>query len=122
MSSGVPRPAHEQRILDTASSGARAIVIRPGIVYGGARGIVGDIFKDVANGLVRVIGSGDNHWPLIYERDLGDLYLRLVNTPAASGVYHANDEGDETVNDLVAAIDVPRTRRAEPLDCGRSSA
>ncbi len=98
------RPAHEQRILDTASSGARAIVIRPGIVYGGARGIVGDIFKDVANGLVRVIGSGDNHWPLIYERDLGDLYLRLVNTPAASGVYHANDEGDETVNDLVAAI------------------
>jgi len=98
------RPAHEQQILDTASSGTRAIVVRPGIVYGGARGIVGDIFKDVANGLVRVIGHGDNHWPLIYERDLGDLYVRLVNTPAASGVYHANDEGDETVNDLVAAI------------------
>jgi nucleoside-diphosphate-sugar epimerase len=98
------RPAHEQRILDTAASGVRAIVVRPGVVYGGARGIVGDIFKDVANGLVRVIGSGDNHWPLIYERDLGELYLRLVNTSTASGVYHANDEGDETVNDLVAAI------------------
>lgn len=98
------RPGHEQRILDAASGGVRAIVVRPGVVYGGGRGIVGDIFKDVANGLVRVIGSGDNHWPLVYERDLGELYLRLVNTPTASGVYHANDEGDETVNDLVAAI------------------
>ncbi len=98
------RPAHEQRVLDASASGARAAVIRPGIVYGGARGIVADIFKDVANGLVRVIGAGDNHWPLIYERDLGDLYLRVVNNPDASGVYHANDEGDETVNDLVDAI------------------
>jgi nucleoside-diphosphate-sugar epimerase len=98
------RPAHEQRVLDSGSAGVRAIVIRPGVVYGGARGIVGDIFKDVANGLVRVVGSGDNHWPLVYDRDLGDLYVRIVNTPTASGVYHANDEGDETVNDLVDAI------------------
>src|SRR4051812_9666180 len=96
------RPAHEQRVLDAA--GVRPIVIRPGIVYGGSRGILADIFKDVANGLVRVVGNGDNHWPLIYERDLGELYLRVVITGAASGVYHANDEGDETVNDLVDAI------------------
>jgi nucleoside-diphosphate-sugar epimerase len=96
------RPAHEQRVLD--AGGVRPIVIRPGIVYGGARGIVADIFKDVANGLVRVVGNGDNHWPLIYERDLGELYLRVVNIETASGVYHANDEGDETVNDLVDAI------------------
>lgn len=98
------RPTHEQRVLDTSSTGVRAAVIRPGIVYGGGRGIVGGIFKDVANGLVRVVGSGDNHWPLIYDRDLGELYLRVVNNPSASGVYHANDEGDETVNDLVDAI------------------
>jgi nucleoside-diphosphate-sugar epimerase len=78
--------------------------VRPGIVYGGARGIVGDLFKEVANGLVRVVGSGENHWPLVYERDLGDLYVRLVNAASASGVYHANDQGDETVNDLVAAL------------------
>jgi nucleoside-diphosphate-sugar epimerase len=98
------RPSHEQRILDAATAGIRTAVIRPGIVYGGSRGIVGDLFRDAANGLVRVIGSGDNHWPLIYERDLGELYLRLVSHPEASGVFHANDEGDEQVNDLVAAI------------------
>jgi nucleoside-diphosphate-sugar epimerase len=98
------RPAHEQRILDTASAGVRASVVRPGILYGNSRGIVGDLLKDAANSLVRIVGSGENHWPLIYDRDLGELYGRIVNTPAASGVYHANDEGDETVNDIVAAL------------------
>jgi nucleoside-diphosphate-sugar epimerase len=98
------RPAHERRVLDAASSGIRTAVIRPGIVYGGSRGIVGGLFRDAANGLVRVIGSGENHWPLVYDRDLGDLYLRIVNHADAAGLYHANDERDEQVNDLVAAI------------------
>ena len=90
------RPAHETRVLDAATAGWRTIVVRPGIVYGGVRGIVGDVLKDAANSLVRVIGSGDNHWPLIYDRDLADLYVRSATNPEASGVYHANDEGDET--------------------------
>jgi nucleoside-diphosphate-sugar epimerase len=98
------RPAHEKRILDTAAAGVRASVVRPGVLYGGSRGIVGDLLKDAANRLIRIVGSGENHWPLIYDRDLADLYVRIVNTPGASGVYHANDEGDETVNDIVAAL------------------
>lgn len=96
------RPSHEQRIL--AAGGARAVVVRPGIVYGGSRGIVGDLLKDAANSLVRVVGSGDNRWPLVYDRDLGELYARLVSTADASGVYHATDGGEETVNDIVAAL------------------
>jgi nucleoside-diphosphate-sugar epimerase len=98
------RPAHEARVLDAASSGLRTAVIRPGLVYGGSRGIVGELFKDAANSLVRVVGSGENHWPLVYDRDLADLYLRVATNAEASGVFHANDEGDESVNDLVAAI------------------
>ncbi len=47
---------------------------------------------------------GENHWPLVYDRDLGELYLLLATNPTASGVFHANDECDERVNDLVAAI------------------
>jgi nucleoside-diphosphate-sugar epimerase len=66
--------------------------------------MVGDIFKAATNGLVRVVGDGTNHWPLVYDRDLADLYARVVANNDASGIYHANDEGDERVNDLVAAI------------------
>ena len=98
------RPAHEQRVLDAATAGWRPVVIRPGIVYGGSRGIVGDVLKDASNSLIRVIGPGDNHWPLVYDRDLADLYVRAAVNPEASGVYHANDEGDETVNEIVAAL------------------
>lgn len=98
------RPAHERRVLDAATAGWRPIVIRPGVVYGGTGGIVGDLLKDASNSLIRVIGSGDNHWPLVYDRDLADLYVRVATNPEASGIYHANDEGDETVNEIVRAI------------------
>jgi nucleoside-diphosphate-sugar epimerase len=98
------RAPHETLVLSAASDTFRTAVIRPGVVYGGSRGIVGDLLRDAANGLVRIVGNGDNHWPLVYERDLGELYLRLVTSASASGIFHANDEGDERVNDLVAAI------------------
>lgn len=98
------RPAHEARVLGSAAAGLRPVVIRPGIVYGSSRGIVGDVFKDAANSLIRVIGEGTNHWPLVYDRDLADLYVRAAMSAEASGIFHANDEGDERVNDIVAAI------------------
>jgi nucleoside-diphosphate-sugar epimerase len=98
------RPAHEEMVLAAAGERVRTIVVRPGIVYGGGEGIVGDLFKAATNGLVRVVGDGNNRWPLVYERDLADLYVRLIANADASGVYHANDEGDERVNDIVAAI------------------
>jgi nucleoside-diphosphate-sugar epimerase len=98
------RPAREARVLAADAPGLRTAVVRPGIVYGGARGIVSHLLKDAANGLVRVIGPGTNHWPLVYDRDLGDLYLRIATTTSASGVFHANDEGDERVNDIVQAL------------------
>jgi len=98
------RVDHERVVVDANSDWLRTVVVRPGIVYGGSRGIVGDLFKQATNGLVRVVGDGNNHWPLIYDRDLADLYARLASNDDASGVYHANDGGDERVNDIVAAI------------------
>jgi nucleoside-diphosphate-sugar epimerase len=91
-------------VLDAADEHLRTVVVRPGVVYGGGNGMVGEIFKSASNGLVRVVGDGNNHWPLIYDRDLADLYARLVANPDAAGIYHANDEGDERVNDIVGAI------------------
>jgi nucleoside-diphosphate-sugar epimerase len=98
------RPNHEQMIAAANSDQLRTVVVRPGVVYGGGDGIVGDLFKSASNGLVRVVGDGNNHWPLVYDRDLADLYARLAVREDAAGVYHANDEGDERVNDIVSAI------------------
>ena len=98
------RPCHEQMIADANSNLLRTAIVRPGLVYGGGSGIVGDLFKSASNGLVRIVGDGNNHWPLVYDRDVADLYARLVAREDAAGVYHANDEGDERVNDIVSAI------------------
>jgi nucleoside-diphosphate-sugar epimerase len=97
------RPEHERMVLDAGDS-LRTVVVRPGVVYGGGDGMVGDLFKSASNGLVRVVGDGNNHWPLVYDRDLADLYARVASREDAAGVYHANDEGDERVNDIVDAI------------------
>jgi nucleoside-diphosphate-sugar epimerase len=98
------RVDHEQTVLEAGRGTIRTAVVRPGIVYGGARGIVGDLLKDAQNGLVRVVGDGQNHWPCVYDRDLADLYVRLVASANASGIFHANDEADERVGEIVEAI------------------
>ena len=99
------RPAHEKLVLDAGRGRVlRTVVVRPGVVYGGARGIVGDFLKDAANGLIRVVGDGGNHWACVYDRDLADLYVRAATQPAAAGIYHVNDEADERVNDMVEAL------------------
>jgi nucleoside-diphosphate-sugar epimerase len=97
------RPEHEQIVLG-AGRGVRTVIVRPGIVYGGARGIIGDLLKDALNGLVRIVGEGKNHWPCIYDRDLADLYVRVATLDDAQGIFHANDEADESVVDIVDAI------------------
>lgn len=94
----------ERQVLDATTMSLRTAVVRPGVVYGGARGIVSDLLKDALNGLVRVVGPGTNHWPCVYDRDLGELYVRIAERPEASGIFHANDEGDERVADIVEAI------------------
>lgn len=98
------RVPHEKVVLDATADGLRTAVIRPGILYGGSRGIISDLLKDALNGLVRVIGNGKNHWACVYDRDAADLYVRVLQAPAASGIFHVTDEADERVDDIVEAI------------------
>jgi nucleoside-diphosphate-sugar epimerase len=117
------RPSHEQLVLEGAQYNLRTAVIRPGIVYGGNRGIISDLLKNAMKGLIRVIGTGKNHWPLVYHRDLANLYVRVATLPQGSGIFHANDECDETVNAIVDGIVGQMTLRPEvryvPLEEGR---
>jgi nucleoside-diphosphate-sugar epimerase len=104
------RAGHEAQVLAAAGPSLRTVVIRPGIVYGSGRGIVSDMLKDALNGLVRVIGDGQNRWPCVYDRDLAELYVRLLSLPGTSGVYHATGEEDERVAEIAEAI----TRHVTP--------
>jgi nucleoside-diphosphate-sugar epimerase len=114
----------EQRVLQAMTLSLRTAVVRPGYLYGGGRGVISDLLKDALNGLVRVIGPGTNHWPCIYDRDLAELYVRIAEKPEASGIFHATDEADEPVNDIVEAIAAHLSQRPDvrhvPLDEART--
>jgi nucleoside-diphosphate-sugar epimerase len=116
------RVPHERLVLE--ATGLTPIVVRPGIVYGGHRGIVGDLLRDAVNGLVRILGDGRNRWATVYDRDLADLYERLVVTQGAAGVYHATDEADQSVLEIVEALSRNTTHKPDvrfvPLDEARA--
>ena len=58
------------------------------------------------------------------DRDLADLYLRLATAPDVSGTYHATDEADESVLDIVEALSRNTTHKPDvrlmPLEEARS--
>lgn len=84
------RPGHEDLVLASASRGVRAIVIRPGIVYGDTGGIVGGMMKSAVPGPLRIVGNGANRWPMVRVDALAELYAAVVEQAAANGIYNAS--------------------------------
>ena len=84
------RPAHERRVLEGATAGVRPIVIRPAVVYGENRGMVGAMVEQARTGPVQVVGEGTNRWPLVRVDALAELYRMAVENPAGRGIYNAS--------------------------------
>ena len=82
------RPAHEELVLAQGNR-VRAVVIRPGMVYGDGGGIPGGMVEDARKGTLRVIGDGANRWPTVRHDALAELYGDVVDKRAAHGVYNA---------------------------------
>ena len=82
------RPAHEQFVL-SQDGRLRAIVIRPGMVYGDGGGIPGGMVADAGKGALRVVGDGANRWPTVRHDALAELYAAVIDTHLAHGVYNA---------------------------------
>jgi nucleoside-diphosphate-sugar epimerase len=99
------RPAHEERLLGMTGEGSdlTPTVIRPGMVYGGTRGLVTPLFSSAAeDGASRYVGDGDNRWSLVHRNDLATLYRRVVEE-RADGIFHAVDGTPVRVRDMARA-------------------
>jgi hypothetical protein len=108
----VGRPEHEKLVLDAGRGRTlRTAVIRPGIVYGGGRGIIADLLK-TANGLVRVIGDGRNHWACSTTW-IWRIYMSCRHESRCLGVYPPTTR-PTAVADIVA---VARHAKMQPT-CG----
>lgn len=84
------RPAHEQAVLK-AGGRVSAAVVRPGVLYGGTRGLMIPFFRSAAEaGAATYVGEGRNRMALVYKDDVGSLY-RAILEQGAAGVFHAVD-------------------------------
>lgn len=94
------RPEVERRL---AESGVRTIRIRPGLVYGGGRGYI-PVLLAPQDGVIRHFGDGGNHWSVVHADDLGDLYVRALESAAGGSVYLGVNEEPVRVRDVAAAF------------------
>jgi nucleoside-diphosphate-sugar epimerase len=124
------RPAHEERVL--CAPGVRGLVIRPGCLYGGPGGLTAGWFGDARAGSVQIIGDGSNHWAMVHADDLGDAYVRAVESDVAGQVFDVVDHSRHTVLELALAaaraaggsgvvtrvpIEAARARMGDYADC-----
>ena len=82
------RPAHEQLVLSQQGR-LRAIVIRPGVVYGDGGGIPGLMVEAARAGSLRIVGDGANRWPTVRHDALAELYALAVAHREVHGIFNA---------------------------------
>jgi nucleoside-diphosphate-sugar epimerase len=101
----VHRPPLEKEVMAANTGARKTCVIRPGIVYGGKRGILGLWWDSLAKErVVRVIGDGENHWPMVHVDDLAALYLLVLEKGKGGHVYHGTLERPVKVAALARAL------------------
>jgi nucleoside-diphosphate-sugar epimerase len=98
------RPGVEQLVLAAAADNVRAIVIRPGIVYGRGGGIAADFIQSAQkSGAARYVGTGENRWPVVHVDDLADLFAIAMDRASAGSLYHAADGSAHRVKEIAEA-------------------
>ncbi|GAA3506945.1 NAD-dependent epimerase/dehydratase family protein [Streptomyces showdoensis] len=111
------RPRIERQVLEAAEDDVRAVVIRPGIVYGNGGGIPG-LMTDWAreHGTGRYVGAVDTRWPMVHVDDLAALYVLTLSRAEEGTLLHGVAHEAVPVAALAAAADLSAggPGRAEP--------
>ena len=101
------RPQVEQLVIEAARLGVRSVVIRPGVVYGRGGGIAADFVRSSReSGAARLVGTGENHWPVVHVDDLADLYLRALGSATGGTLFLATDGSGYRVREIAEAASI----------------
>ena len=84
------RPPVERLVQDSKEKGVCGVVLRPAMVYGRGCGTVGRLLREARErGVVRVPGTGENHWSFVCIDDLAALFLLALEKAQAGSLYLA---------------------------------
>ena len=99
------RAAHEEIALDLSAHEVHVIVLRPGLVYGEHRGILGGWYAEAMDRhSVTYPGDGSQHWSLVHRDDVADAYALALEHGSAGERYLLADESRHTVKQLAEAV------------------
>ena len=111
------RSAHEQAALDLHEVETATIVFRPGMVYGGRRGTIGEWFQEAKEkGTVTYPGDGAQRWGLVHRDDMADAYVLALEHARGGERYLLVDESRLTVREIAEAVAAAAGARATPSD------
>lgn len=113
------RAAHEEIALDLATHEVATIVLRPGMVYGEGRGILGAWFAEAQRSkTVTYAGDGSQHWAMVHRDDVAEAYALALEDGAGGQRFLLTDESRYTVKQLAeaAAAAAGATAKGMPAD------
>ena len=120
------RPGLEQEILAAKDRGVRPIVIRPAVVYGEGRGLLGMLVQSAReSGAARYVGDGQTRWTFVDVGDLAQLYVLALEKASAASLYFAAHGPAYRVSELAEAASLAAgtngKTQAWPLDEARKT-
>jgi len=98
------RVAHEEIATDLGLHDVATVILRPGMVYGERRGILGGWFAEAQEKRALTYpGDGSQHWAMVHRDDLADAYLLALEHGQGGERYLLADESHYTVKQLAEA-------------------
>jgi nucleoside-diphosphate-sugar epimerase len=116
----------EKKVVDGAQQGIRTVVLRPSLVYGDNKGIIGGIIEDAKKtGEIKVVGDGENRWPTVHVEDLADLYVLAAEKAPQGGTLFNASHGPsvkvkEVAEQIAKALGTPGKVRPVPVELART--
>jgi nucleoside-diphosphate-sugar epimerase len=99
------RAAHEEVALDLAQDEVAVTVLRPAVVYGESRGIIGGLFAEARDRRTATMpGDGSQYWGLVHRDDVAEAYALAIEHAEGGTRYLLNDGSAFTVRQITEAI------------------
>ncbi len=107
------RAAHEEIALDLSDHEVDVVILRPGMVYGEQRGILGGWFAEAHDHhTVTYPGDGSQHWSMVHRDDVAEAYALALEHAEGGSRYLLADESQHTVKELAESVATATVSRA----------